>query len=88
MSEIIVNGKSYHFPIGTKLSTVANEIDAIKFQCLQGKCGKCLVKVSDGKLGSISDPERIFLDLMELLPPKYRLLCQCSLEEKTIVDSY
>ncbi|MBJ7222359.1 MULTISPECIES: 2Fe-2S iron-sulfur cluster-binding protein [unclassified Brenneria] len=88
MQEITVNGKSYFFPLGVKLSKVASDIDSIKFQCLQGKCGKCLVKVSHGNLGSVSNSEKEFLDLMGLSPSEHRLLCQCSLDEKSIVDSF
>ncbi|EAQ6363927.1 2Fe-2S iron-sulfur cluster-binding protein [Salmonella enterica] len=60
MTEITINGKLFSFPTGTKLSNVIGEIDTIDYQCRQGKCGKCLIELVKGSLGTISDNERDF----------------------------
>ncbi|MBK4715311.1 2Fe-2S iron-sulfur cluster binding domain-containing protein [Enterobacterales bacterium BIT-L3] len=70
------------------MSGVINEIDSIDSQCRQGQCGKCLIEIETGALGAVSNKEKIFLELMDLNPEKYRLLCQCSLNSKSVVNSF
>lgn len=88
MTEITINGKLFTFPTGTNLTDVIGEIDTIDYQCRQGQCGKCLVEVVKGSLGCASDREKSFLELMDLNPEKYRLLCQCCLKSESVVNSF
>ncbi|EDU8857784.1 2Fe-2S iron-sulfur cluster binding domain-containing protein [Salmonella enterica] len=78
----------FNFPTGTNLSNVIGEIDTIDYQCRRGQCGRCLVEVVNGSLGVASDRERSFLELMDLNPKKYRLLCQCCLKSESVVNSF
>ncbi|ATI92487.1 (2Fe-2S)-binding protein [Salmonella enterica] len=88
MTGITINGKLFNFPTGTNLSNVIGEIDTIDYQCRRGQCGRCLVEVVNGSLGVASDRERSFLELMDLNPKKYRLLCQCCLKSESVVNSF
>ncbi|EGL7635503.1 2Fe-2S iron-sulfur cluster binding domain-containing protein [Salmonella enterica] len=88
MTGIPINGKLFNFPTGTNLSNVIGEIDTIDYQCRRGQCGRCLVEVVNGSLGVASDRERSFLELMDLNPKKYRLLCQCCLKSESVVNSF
>ncbi|ELA4612751.1 2Fe-2S iron-sulfur cluster binding domain-containing protein [Salmonella enterica] len=88
MTGITINGKLFNFPTGTNLSNVIGEIDTIDYQCRRGQCGRCLVEVVNGSLGIASDRERSFLELMDLNPKKYRLLCQCCLKSESVVNSF
>ncbi len=85
---LIIDGEIYNIKRETCIADVADNINNINFNCLRGSCGRCLVKVIEGDLGSITESEKSFLELMDLDKGKYRLLCQTVVTKNSIVEKY
>ncbi len=88
MTELTVNGTAFNVLIGPALSIVISSTDALNPWGLQEKCGECFVGVVQDSLGSASTSERKFLDLMDRHPSEGRLLCQYSLNSKSVVNRF
>ena len=79
--------ETVQLPKGTGLRELYDMDANIPFQCLKGRCGRCLVRVIEGDLGPRTSQEVAFMKLMGVSPGSYRLLCQSTLEADSIVES-
>jgi len=87
MKKINIGESSFEFEKGEPLSNLYDYDTDIPFQCLRGRCGRCLVKKNYGDLGEITSRETKMLKRLGFSPGEYRLLCQCTLEENSKVNT-
>jgi ferredoxin len=83
---ITVGTETVQLPKGTGLRELYDQDANIPFQCLKGRCGRCLVRLVEGNLGPSTVQELAFLKLVGISPGSYRLLCQSTLEADSIVE--
>lgn len=77
---------SAQLPKGARLRDLYDLDAGIPFQCLKGRCGRCLVKVIEGDLGPRTSEEMAFMRLMGLPSDRHRLLCQSTLLSDAVVQ--
>ena len=86
MKKLTFNKSEIFLPKDSNLSELYDTHDLeTGLSCLQGKCGKCVVKVIDGDLGEIRLRERDTLNFLNLEAGVYRLLCQTYLRSDSTV---
>ncbi|WGH74226.1 2Fe-2S iron-sulfur cluster-binding protein [Tenacibaculum tangerinum] len=85
MKKITIGESSFEFKKGTSMSDLYDFDTVIPFQCLKGRCGRCLVKTNYGDLGEITSKEKKLLKRLGFSIEEHRLLCQCTLEENSEV---
>ena len=86
-STLTIDNSQYKIKTGQRIKEVYKTLNVAKFRCLQGKCGRCLVQLLEGNLGEKTQLEKNFLLLMDLENKPFRLLCQGTLEENSIVST-
>lgn len=83
--------RCFNIASGTEL-TQAQKIDPsipLKFGCQQGKCGVCIIRVSQGieNLSKCTKQEKVTLAKLNKDDGIYRLACQCAILDDITVDS-
>lgn len=83
--------RCFNFKAGTEF-TQAQRIDPsipLKFGCQQGKCGVCIIKISQGieNLSRFTKQEKATLTKLNQDDGNHRLACQCAILDDITVDS-
>lgn len=69
----------------TVLEVLTKEGIDIKAPCKKGKCGKCLIRILEGKLPSPTKLEEKVID-KDKLEKGYRLACETEIEEDMTIE--
>lgn len=86
MLSITFEGHSVQLLKGTPLKVLYDLDSRIPFQCLKGRCGRCMVRTLQGDLGPRTPEEIALMKSMGVTGSEYRLLCQSTLESDALVE--
>ncbi len=81
---------SIEVPAGTDLLSLQtrNPEAPVQFGCCQGRCGKCLLNITEGSeaLTKVTPQEKLTLERLQVSEHTHRLACQCALNGSITVS--
>lgn len=84
MAKLIIDGKEFELPDGTRIDEACENI-GIPFSCNSGVCGTCQIRVVEGSenLSDLNEEENALG-----MDKNTRLSCQCSIKSGMVKITY